>query len=84
MVRIYSLFPCILVDFFVVDHVVEINYFVLQRTYGRWWEEAPSKSLDYMPQNNGPIVSHDYIGKYVSFFFLKELHYAGIGNFCKQ
>ncbi|XP_014213148.1 F-box/LRR-repeat protein 4 [Copidosoma floridanum] len=33
----------------------------VMRTYGRWWDEAPSKSLDYMPQNNGPIVSHDYI-----------------------
>ncbi|OXU26929.1 hypothetical protein TSAR_005576 [Trichomalopsis sarcophagae] len=33
----------------------------VMRTYGRWWDNAPSKSLDYMPQNNGPIISHDYI-----------------------
>ncbi|XP_011500212.1 PREDICTED: F-box/LRR-repeat protein 4 [Ceratosolen solmsi marchali] len=33
----------------------------VMRTYGRWWDRAPSKSLDYMPQNNNPITSHDYI-----------------------
>ena len=34
-----------------------------QRTYGKWWEEAPSKLTDYMPENNGPVISQDYIGK---------------------
>ncbi|XP_012282503.1 F-box/LRR-repeat protein 4 [Orussus abietinus] len=33
----------------------------VMRTYGRWWDEAPSRLSDYMPQNNGPIVSQDYI-----------------------
>ncbi|KAL7300445.1 hypothetical protein TKK_0006797 [Trichogramma kaykai] len=33
----------------------------VMRTYGKWWDRAPSKCLDYMPQNNGPVVSHDYI-----------------------
>ncbi|KAJ8669039.1 hypothetical protein QAD02_000298 [Eretmocerus hayati] len=36
------------------------NAFVM-RTYGKWWDEAPSRCLDFMPQNNDPIVSHDYI-----------------------
>lgn len=34
-----------------------------QKTYGNWWKEAPSKSLDYMPQNLPLIPSDDYIGK---------------------
>ncbi|XP_057336309.1 F-box/LRR-repeat protein 4 [Microplitis mediator] len=33
----------------------------VMRTYGNWWEEAPSRLIDFMPQNNEPIDSHDYI-----------------------
>ncbi|XP_071561373.1 F-box/LRR-repeat protein 4-like [Temnothorax nylanderi] len=31
------------------------------RTYGPWWDKAPSRSIDYMPQNNMEVVSQDYI-----------------------
>ncbi|EFN63767.1 F-box/LRR-repeat protein 4 [Camponotus floridanus] len=31
------------------------------RTYGLWWDKAPSRSIDYMPQNNPDVVSQDYI-----------------------
>lgn len=31
------------------------------RTYGLWWDKAPSRSIDYMPQNNTDIVGQDYI-----------------------
>uniref|UniRef100_A0A8D8XHW1 F-box/LRR-repeat protein 4 n=1 Tax=Cacopsylla melanoneura TaxID=428564 RepID=A0A8D8XHW1_9HEMI len=31
------------------------------RTYGKWWNEAPSRPVPIMPQNFGPIVSQDYI-----------------------
>ncbi|XP_011884018.1 PREDICTED: F-box/LRR-repeat protein 4-like [Vollenhovia emeryi] len=31
------------------------------RTYGPWWDKAPSRSIDYMPQNNMDVVSQDYI-----------------------
>ncbi|KAG5312151.1 FBXL4 protein, partial [Acromyrmex insinuator] len=31
------------------------------RTYGPWWDKAPSRSIDYMPQNNTDVVSQDYI-----------------------
>ncbi|XP_029175617.1 F-box/LRR-repeat protein 4 [Nylanderia fulva] len=31
------------------------------RTYGLWWDKAPSRSIDYMPQNNLDAVSQDYI-----------------------
>ena len=37
----------------------------MQRTYGRWWDEAPSRLMDFMPQNNGENISHDYIGKFM-------------------
>ncbi|XP_015113292.1 F-box/LRR-repeat protein 4 [Diachasma alloeum] len=33
----------------------------VMRTYGPWWNEAPSRLSDFMPQNNEPIVSQDYI-----------------------
>ena len=33
----------------------------VMRTYGQWWNKAPSRLIDYMPQNNGDIVSQDYI-----------------------
>ncbi|EZA61152.1 hypothetical protein DMN91_005152 [Ooceraea biroi] len=33
----------------------------VMRTYGQWWDKAPSRSIDYMPQNNPDVVSHDYI-----------------------
>ncbi|XP_024873907.1 F-box/LRR-repeat protein 4-like [Temnothorax curvispinosus] len=31
------------------------------RTYGPWWDKAPSRSIDYMPQNNTEVMSQDYI-----------------------
>ncbi|XP_076642325.1 F box and leucine-rich-repeat gene 4 isoform X2 [Halictus rubicundus] len=31
------------------------------RTYGPWWNKAPSRLIDYMPQNNEDVVSQDYI-----------------------
>ncbi|XP_077274473.1 F box and leucine-rich-repeat gene 4 isoform X2 [Temnothorax americanus] len=31
------------------------------RTYGPWWDKAPSRSIDYAPQNNMEVVSQDYI-----------------------
>lgn len=34
-----------------------------QRTYGQWWKEAPSGVRELMPQNQGSIVSQDFIGK---------------------
>jgi len=37
-------------------------YILIQRTYGPWWDKAPSRSIDYMPQNNTDVVSQDYIG----------------------
>lgn len=37
---------------------------LLQRTYGQWWDKAPSRLTDYMPQNNVDVVSQDYIGTY--------------------
>lgn len=33
----------------------------VMRTYGQWWDKAPSRLIDYMPQNNVNIVSQDYI-----------------------
>ncbi|XP_020281990.1 F-box/LRR-repeat protein 4 isoform X2 [Pseudomyrmex gracilis] len=33
----------------------------VMRTYGVWWDKSPSRSIDYMPQNNLNVVSHDYI-----------------------
>ncbi|XP_012227104.2 F-box/LRR-repeat protein 4 [Linepithema humile] len=33
----------------------------VMRTYGVWWDKAPSRSIDYMPQNNPDVVSQDYI-----------------------
>ncbi|KAL6260580.1 hypothetical protein P5V15_008101 [Pogonomyrmex californicus] len=33
----------------------------VMRTYGLWWDKAPSKSIDYMPQNNPNVVGQDYI-----------------------
>lgn len=35
---------------------------ILQRTYGPWWDEAPSGLKDFMPQNNDKFASHDFIG----------------------
>ncbi|XP_011692754.1 PREDICTED: F-box/LRR-repeat protein 4-like [Wasmannia auropunctata] len=31
------------------------------KTYGPWWDKAPSRLIDYMPQNNTDVVSQDYI-----------------------
>ncbi|KAG7208510.1 hypothetical protein KM043_014733 [Ampulex compressa] len=36
------------------------NAFVM-RTYGQWWDKAPSKVTDYMPQNNESVDAQDYI-----------------------
>ncbi|XP_063536179.1 F-box/LRR-repeat protein 4 [Cydia strobilella] len=33
----------------------------VMRTYGTWWEEAPSAQEDYMPQNNRSIPSQDFV-----------------------
>ncbi|XP_015432230.1 PREDICTED: F-box/LRR-repeat protein 4 [Dufourea novaeangliae] len=33
----------------------------VMRTYGPWWNKAPSRLIDYMSQNNGGVVSQDYI-----------------------
>ncbi|RVE51684.1 hypothetical protein evm_003656 [Chilo suppressalis] len=33
----------------------------VMRTYGTWWDEAPSAQSDYVPQNSGPIASQDYV-----------------------
>ncbi|XP_012256957.2 F-box/LRR-repeat protein 4 [Athalia rosae] len=33
----------------------------VMRTYGCWWDKAPSKLIDYMPQNNEHVVCQDYI-----------------------
>ncbi|KAL1137854.1 hypothetical protein AAG570_009550 [Ranatra chinensis] len=37
----------------------------VMRTYGKWWNEAPSCLEPIMPQNNSPIISQDYIGSVV-------------------
>ncbi|XP_046677806.1 F-box/LRR-repeat protein 4-like [Homalodisca vitripennis] len=33
----------------------------VMRTYGNWWNEAPSRRQDFMLQNYGKIISHDFI-----------------------
>ncbi|CAG5008911.1 unnamed protein product [Parnassius apollo] len=33
----------------------------VMRTYGKWWDEAPSFQEDYMPQNSPSIPSQDYV-----------------------
>ncbi|XP_015183104.1 PREDICTED: F-box/LRR-repeat protein 4 [Polistes dominula] len=33
----------------------------VMRTYGPWWNKAPSRLEDYMIQNNGSVISQDYI-----------------------
>ncbi|KAK3930588.1 F-box/LRR-repeat protein 4 [Frankliniella fusca] len=33
----------------------------VMRTYGRWWKEAPSGVKEFMPQNQGTIISQDFI-----------------------
>ncbi|XP_073955874.1 F box and leucine-rich-repeat gene 4 isoform X2 [Choristoneura fumiferana] len=33
----------------------------VMRTYGTWWEDAPSAQDDFMPQNNRPIASQDFV-----------------------
>ncbi|XP_076163668.1 F box and leucine-rich-repeat gene 4 [Ptiloglossa arizonensis] len=33
----------------------------VMRTYGQWWNKAPSRLIDYMPQNNEDVISQDYI-----------------------
>ncbi|CAK1580074.1 unnamed protein product [Parnassius mnemosyne] len=33
----------------------------VMRTYGKWWDEAPSFQEDYMPQNSRSIPSQDYV-----------------------
>ncbi|XP_068633432.1 F-box/LRR-repeat protein 4 [Battus philenor] len=33
----------------------------VMRTYGKWWDEAPSFQEDYMPQNSRSIQSQDYV-----------------------
>lgn len=38
-------------------------YYYSQRTYGTWWDDAPSAQQDYMPQNASAITSQDFVGK---------------------
>ncbi|XP_013143957.1 PREDICTED: F-box/LRR-repeat protein 4 [Papilio polytes] len=33
----------------------------VMRTYGKWWDEAPSVQEEYMPQNSRAIPSQDYV-----------------------
>ncbi|KAL4707842.1 hypothetical protein ACJJTC_001788 [Scirpophaga incertulas] len=33
----------------------------VMRTYGTWWDEAPSAQKLYVPQNSGPIASQDFV-----------------------
>ncbi|XP_004924136.1 F-box/LRR-repeat protein 4 isoform X1 [Bombyx mori] len=33
----------------------------VMRTYGTWWDEAPSAQEDYMPQNASTITSQDFV-----------------------
>ncbi|KAK7601643.1 hypothetical protein V9T40_009084 [Parthenolecanium corni] len=33
----------------------------VMRTYGKWWDEAPSRRIAIMPQNNRDVKSQDYI-----------------------
>ncbi|XP_052747660.1 F-box/LRR-repeat protein 4 isoform X2 [Galleria mellonella] len=33
----------------------------VMRTYGTWWDEAPSASKNYMPQNNNAYTSQDFV-----------------------
>lgn len=33
----------------------------VMRTYGKWWDQAPSAQKDYMPQNSGSIASQDFV-----------------------
>ncbi|OWR45876.1 putative fbxl4, partial [Danaus plexippus plexippus] len=33
----------------------------VMRTYGTWWDEAPSFQKDYMPQNSSAIPSQDFV-----------------------
>ncbi|CAH0715702.1 unnamed protein product, partial [Brenthis ino] len=33
----------------------------VMRTYGTWWDEAPSVQKDYMPQNSSAIPSQDFV-----------------------
>ncbi|GFG35289.1 hypothetical protein Cfor_01698, partial [Coptotermes formosanus] len=32
----------------------------VMRTYGKWWNEAPSRTHQFMPQSLGKIMSQDY------------------------
>jgi len=36
------------------------NFFM--KTYGNWWKDVPSCSMEYMPQNNPTVKSQDYVG----------------------
>ncbi|XP_069676083.1 F-box/LRR-repeat protein 4 [Periplaneta americana] len=33
----------------------------VMRTYGKWWNEAPSRTPSFMPQSLGKIISQDFI-----------------------
>ncbi|KAK6618314.1 hypothetical protein RUM44_002766 [Polyplax serrata] len=33
----------------------------VMKTYGNWWKEAPSRLLEYMPQNTPKILSNDFV-----------------------
>ncbi|XP_044728652.1 F-box/LRR-repeat protein 4 [Chrysoperla carnea] len=33
----------------------------VMRTYGTWWNQAPSREIEYMPRNDDHIIADDYI-----------------------
>lgn len=37
-------------------------HFHLQRTYGKWWDMAPSRITDIMPQTINENMPQDFIG----------------------
>lgn len=50
------------VELIIWDPLDFIFSLYFQRTYGPWWDKAPSRLIDYVPQNNEDVVSQDYIG----------------------
>jgi len=44
-----------------------------QRTYGDWWQRAPSATREIQPQNLSKLPTQDYVGKVTVRLFLKKL-----------
>lgn len=38
-----------------------LDFFMLQRTYGNWWDLAPSRTIDIMPQTLHSNIPQDFI-----------------------